>query len=158
MDRIEGEDTRDESVDERMDRNFVELLQELRVVQTGTQILAAFLLTLPFQARFSDLDDYTVGLFLTCVGLAFLTTILLVAPVSVHRVLFRRHRKAELVAISHTFARAGLMTLGLTMAAVLCLVFTVVLGRPAGLIAAGTTALLFGLTWWVLPLWLRSRA
>ena len=150
-------DGRDESENERMDRNFVELLQELRVLQTGTQILAGFLLTLPFQARFADLSRYEVGLFMTAVGLAFLTTILLVGPVSVHRVLFRRHRKADLVRVSHTLARAGLVTLGLTMTAVLTLTFTLVLGVTAGWVAGGVTVLLFSLIWWALPLWLRGH-
>src|SRR5690606_24473953 len=94
-------DDRKESRDERMDRNFVELLQELRVLQTGTQILAGFLMTLPFQSRFPELSDYHRVLFLVAIVLAFLTTVLLVGPVSVHRALFRQHRKADLVRVSH---------------------------------------------------------
>src|SRR5690606_36346238 len=124
-----------ESRDQRMDRNFVELLQELRVLQTGTQILAGFLMTLPFQARFVDLGTEHRYVFLVAIVLAFVTTVLLVGPVSVHRALFRRHMKAELVQVSHVMARAGLVTLGLTMASVLLLVFGVVLGEPAGYVA-----------------------
>lgn len=150
-------DGRTESTDQRMDRNFGELLQELRVLQTGTQILAGFLLTLPFQSRFTDLSDYHRVLFLVAIGLAFLTTVLLVGPVSVHRSLFRKHHKATLVSVSHHMARLGLITLGLTMATVLCLIFSVVVSDVAGW-AAGTTAVtLFTGLWWALPAWLQSR-
>ena len=67
-------DGRNESVNQQMDRNWGELLQELRVLQTGVQILAGFLLTIPFQERFESLDDYQVGLYLTNVLLAALVT------------------------------------------------------------------------------------
>lgn len=149
------EDDREESRDERMDRNFVELLQELRVLQTGTQILAGFLMTLPFQARFPELSDYVRGLFLVAISLAFVTTVLLVGPVSVHRALFRQHRKQDLVHVSHVLARCGLFTLGLTMAVAITLIFTVVLGNTAGYAAGAVTVLLFGAVWWGLPAWIR---
>lgn len=144
-------DDRKESRDERMDRNFVELLQELRVLQTGTQILAGFLMTLPFQARFTELSDYHVGLFLVAIVLAFLTTVLLVGPVSIHRALFRQHRKEDLVRVSHVLARLGLLTLGLTMATVITLIFSVVLGDRVGYAAGAISVLLFAGLWWGLP-------
>jgi hypothetical protein len=84
------DDGRDESRAERMDRNWSELLQELRVPQTGVQLLAGFLLTLPFQARFVTLDDYQIRLYLANVVLAALTTATILLPVSVHRRLFRQ--------------------------------------------------------------------
>ncbi len=145
--------SRDETRDERLDRNFNELLQELRVVQTGTQILAGFLLTLPFQSRFTELTDYHVALFLVAISLAFLTTVLLVGPVSMHRLLFRQHRKDQVVQVSHQLARAGLVTLAMTVAAVLCLIFSVVLDNTAGWVAAGVAVLVFCGVWWVLPAW-----
>lgn len=154
-DRPLPHDDRGETRDQRMDRNFVELLQELRVLQTGTQILAGFLMTLPFQARFAELSGYHRGLFLVAIVLAFLTTVLLVGPVSVHRALFRQHRKADLVRVSHVLARLGLLTLGLTMATVLTLIFSVVLGDPAGYAAGLASVALFAAVWWALPLWLR---
>lgn len=150
-------DNRHESRDERMDRNFVELLQELRVLQTGTQILAGFLMTLPFQARFPDLTGEQRAVFLVAIVLAFLTTVLLVGPVSLHRALFRQHRKDDLVQVSHRMARAGLVTLGLTMTAVLVLIFGVVLGRTAGYAAGVAALLVFGSLWWGLPAWMRRR-
>ncbi|WP_237565877.1 DUF6328 family protein [Ornithinimicrobium cerasi] len=149
------QDDRDESRDERMDRNFVELLQELRVLQTGTQILAGFLMTLPFQARFTELGGEHRFLFLVAIVLAFLTTVLLVGPVSVHRALFRQHRKEDLVAVSHVLARLGLLTLGLTMASVITLIFGVVLGSVEGYVAGGIAVMLFAAVWWGLPQWMR---
>jgi anaerobic C4-dicarboxylate transporter len=148
---------RDETRDERMDRNFNELLQELRVVQTGTQILAGFLLTLPFQARFTDLTDYHRAIFLVAISLAFLTTVLLVAPVSLHRLLFRRHRKDQVVEMSHQMARVGLVTLGLTLTTVLCLIFSVVVSDLAGWVAGAVAVVVFAGVWWALPTWLRSH-
>lgn len=148
---------RDETFEERMDRNLNDILQELRVLQTGTQILAGFLLTLPFQSRFPDLSEYDHRLFLVAISLAILTTVLLLAPVSVHRTLFRLHRKDDVVRNAHLLVRLGLFTLGLTMMAVLALIFTVVVSRSAGLVAAGVSGLLFLGTWVVMPAWLRRR-
>ncbi|WP_130012474.1 DUF6328 family protein [Serinicoccus sediminis] len=149
---------RTETTDERMDRNFVDLLQELRVLQTGTQILAGFLLTLPFQARFADLDGYQRGLFLVAVCLAVATTAVLVAPVSAHRVLFRHHLKAQLVTVSHRLTRVGLVLMGLTMATVLALIVSVVVGDTAGVVAAVVAVALFGGVWGAVPYAVRRAA
>ena len=148
---------REESRDQQMDRNFSELLQELRVVQTGTQILAGFLLTLPFTSQFTDIGGYHRTIFLVSVVLAFTTTILLIGPVSVHRMLFRKHRKADLVQLSHTLARIGLFTLALTLASVLCLTFSVVVGDVAGWVAAAAAGCLMIMVWWVVPHRLPAR-
>ena len=100
---------RDESPAERLDRNWSELLQELRVTQTGIQILSGFLLTLPFQSRFDDLSPWLVAIFLTAVVLGTLTTGVIVAPVTAHRLLFRRHAKDVLVMAGDRMAKAGLI-------------------------------------------------
>lgn len=148
---------RRETPDERMDRNFVEQLQELRVLQTGTQILAGFLLTLPFQSRFADLSDFETILFLVCVSLAVLTTIVFVSPVAVHRGLFRRRRKRQLVTTVHVLTRVGIVLLALTMASVLMLVFTVVLEVAAGIVAGAAALLLFLVLGLLLPVVLLRR-
>lgn len=145
---------RAETYDQRMDRNFTDLLQELRVLQTGTQILAGFLLTLPFQARFDELTAYQRGLFMVAVALAFATAVVLVGPVSIHRSLFRQHRKDALVHVSHRLARVGLFTLATTLSVGLCLVFTVVVDTAAGVIAGVLGATACGVIWWGLPYWL----
>ena len=86
------DDDRDETEAERLDRNWSSLLQELRVTQTGVQLLTGFLLTLPFQPRFTGLDGIMRTVYLVTVACSLGATVLLVAPVSMHRVLFRRHR------------------------------------------------------------------
>lgn len=143
---------RNETRAERMDRNWNELLQELRVVQTGVQVLSGFLLTLPFQQRFARLDAFERSTFVTAVVLAALTTALLVAPVSSHRLLFRKHEKDVLVDTSNRLAKAGLTSLALTMAAVILLVMDVVVGRRAGFLAAAALLAFYLVVWVVVPL------
>ena len=143
---------RRETPDERSDRNWNELLQELRVTQTGVQILTGFLLTMPFQQRFTDLDDYQHDLFLVLVLLSVLTTALIVAPVSLHRIMFGKHLKSELVHSADRLARAGLVTLSLTIAGAAMLVFDVVAGRTAGWIVGIAVQVLLAICWLVYPL------
>jgi hypothetical protein len=143
---------RNETAAERMDRNWNELLQELRVTQTGVQILTGFLLTMPFQQRFTELDDYQHGLFLGLVLLAVLTTGLIVAPVSLHRVMFGKHLKRELVVSADRLARSGLFTLALTIAGAAMLVFDVVAGRTAGWLVGIAVLVLLAVCWLAYPL------
>jgi hypothetical protein len=143
---------RDETATERADRNWDELLQELRVTQTGIQILSGFLLTLPFQQRFTSLEAPLRALFLVAVALATVSTGLVVAPVAAHRLVFRRHQKIALVELSHRLARAGLVGVALTVVAVITLVFGFVLGATAAYVVGGTALLIFVLLWLVLPL------
>ena len=126
---------RNETREEQLDRNWTELLQELRVLQTGVQILAGFLLTLPFQSRFEDLDDYQVGLYLVDVSLAALTTAFILLPVSVHRRLFRKRLKKTLVTSTDTIAKIALSGAAALSAGTSALVFDVVAGRAAGITA-----------------------
>src|SRR5262249_8040916 len=109
---------RDETEAQRLDRNWSSLLQELRVTQTGVQLLTGFLLTLPFQPRFTQLDATMHVVFLMTFACSIGATVLLVAPVGMHRVLFRRHRLDAIVSISHGCAIAGLILLGFALAGV----------------------------------------
>jgi hypothetical protein len=143
---------RHETVDQRMDRNWNELLQELRVTQTGVQILTGFLLTLPFQQRFGELTSVQRATYLVLVLLAAVATALIVAPVSLHRILFRRHLKAELVAAADRMARDGLVVLALVVAGTTFLVFDVVVGRAGALGAGGAVLALLAVFWLVVPL------
>jgi len=151
-------DGRDETPNERADRNWNELLQELRVTQTGTQILTGFLLTIPFQQRFEDLDAYQKDVYLVLVVLAVLATALFVAPVSLHRVLFRKRLKPELVTAGSRFARAGLVVLALVMAGSAMLIFDVVLSRQAGWVVGGSSIVLLAASWWLVPTLLARHA
>lgn len=143
---------RNETPAEKLDRNWSELLQELRVTQTGIQILVGFLLTLPFQARFGDLDPVLVWVFLTAVVFSMLATALMVAPVTAHRLLFRRHAKDLLVRSADTMAKAGLAFLALAVVAALTLIFGFVLDVTSGLIAGGLGLAVFLVLWLVVPL------
>ena len=149
---------RRETEAERLDRNWNELLQELRVTQTGVQILTGFLLTLPFQQRFTELDAYQHALFLVLVVLSVLTTALIVAPVSLHRILFRKHLKRELVDSADKLARGGLVFLALTIAGAAMLVFDVVVGRTEGRVVGAAALLLLVVFWLVVPLRLSRNA
>ncbi|WP_245886917.1 DUF6328 family protein [Kineococcus xinjiangensis] len=143
---------RNETPAERMDRNWGELLQELRVVQTGVQILAGFLITLPFQARFEELDQYQRTLFLVALIFALAATSFFLAPVSLHRMLFRRNAKARLVTLGDRFAKVGLVTLVMAITTVSMLVADVVLGRTGGWIIAGAMFSVIVTCWYIVPL------
>jgi hypothetical protein len=145
-------DGRDETAAERADRNFGELLQELRVAQTGVQLLFAFLLTVPFSQRFVDVGAEQHGIYLATLAATTLAAVCLIAPVPHHRVLFGRRRKAELVTSSSVLASIGLVFLALSMTGAVFLIFDVVVGTAAGIGAAVLLAVIFLLLWWIHPM------
>ena len=147
-------DDRHETPTERLDRNWNEILQELRVTQTGIQILTGFLLTVPFQQRFADLTDTQRTIYLVLVVMAAVTTGLMVAPVSLHRMLFRRRAKSALVTEADRFLRVGLVFLALVVSGVVLLVFDVVATRAVALIVSGSLLGFIAAAWFVLPAWL----
>jgi Family of unknown function (DUF6328) len=156
---VGGTDTgRTETETERLDRNWNEMLQELRVTQTGTQILTGFLLTLAFQPRFQDLDDFQVNVYLILVALAALATALGLGPVSLHRALFRKQKKDAVVKIADRLMQGILLCVGLLVTGVVLLIFDVVLGRTAGILAAVLTAIVVVLVWIALPMANRPRS
>ena len=149
---------RDETEAERLDRNWSSLLQELRVAQTGVQLLTGFLLTLPFQQRFTQLDSTMRTVYLITVACSIGSTVLLVAPVGMHRVLFRRHRLDAIVSASHGYAVAGLLLLGVALSGVAVVIFDTVLGRTGGWIAGGCTLIALTTFWFLMPFPLRRRS
>jgi hypothetical protein len=150
-DRGVGADGRTETPNERLDRNWNALLQELRVTQTGTQIIAGFLLTLPFQDRFADLDQFQVTVYLVLVCGAALTTALGLGPVSLHRLLFRRGAMAQVVDIGNRLVRATLVGVAFVLTGTTLLIFDVVMGRLAGFIAGGGVLIITILIWMIVP-------
>ncbi len=144
----------DEKVPSRrtLTRNWDELMQEIRVTQTGAQILAGFLLTVPFSSRFDALTPRQRGIYLAVLGGAVLTTCLVVAPVAAHRLLFRQRRRLLLVEAANGFALAGLATLLLTICGVVVLVVDLVLGSPWSATAGVVALLVFVSAWVVAPL------
>ncbi len=146
---------RSETAIQRLDRNWSSLLQELRVLQTGVQFLTGFLLVLPFQTRFDVLSETMRRVYLATVACSVGSAVLLIAPVSLHRILFRQRKLMQLVSASHRFALGGLCLLGMALTGVTTIIFDVVAGHTAALVA-GTCgfAALFGF-WIVLPLVIR---
>lgn len=134
-------------------RNWNELLQELRVAQTGVQILTGFLLTVPFSSRFTELEDRQVTIYLVVLSGSALTTALVTAPVAFHRILFRRRERQWLVEAANIAARAGLTAMALTVGGVLLLVFDIVVGPTAGVVTMVAALLFFAALWVVVPWW-----
>lgn len=147
-----NERARGETEVERLDRNWGSLLQELRVVQTGVQLLTGFLLTLPFQSRFTELSNYGKGVYLATVLFSISATVLLIAPVGMHRLLFRRHQLNALVSAAHRYALGGLVLLGLALTGVVVLIVGTVLGTVAGAVVGAWAAAAFAFFWIVYPL------
>jgi len=137
--------------EETLTRNWDELLQEIRVTQTGVQILTGFLLTVPFSNRFTELTEFQRNVYLAVLAGSVLTTGLVVAPVAMHRVLFRQRRRELLVESANKFAMAGLALLALTISGVVLLVVDVVVGTRAGWLAGGAILLVLTVLWVVVP-------
>ncbi|GAA2969760.1 hypothetical protein JOD63_000975 [Microbacterium terrae] len=153
-DRVDG---RDETPTERADRNWSEVLQELRVLQTGTQILTGFLLALAFQPAFADLSDPQRAAYLTLVVLSALSSIIALAPVALHRALFQRRAKPEVVAYGHAALITALLTVSVLLVGVVMFVFDVVIASTAAWIAGGALALVIAALWVIAPLRIRAR-
>jgi Family of unknown function (DUF6328) len=135
-----------------LDRNVNELLQELRVTQTGVQLLSGFLLTVPFTPRFGDLDTLQTGVYVAAFCCSVLATVLLVAPVAFHRVLFRRRQRRWIVEAANWCALGGLGVLALTTGGILFLVLDVVGPRILAAVAVTVCLALFAAVWLVLPI------
>ncbi|MFL6023631.1 MAG: DUF6328 family protein [Marmoricola sp.] len=146
-----------ERTDEQLTRNWNELLQELRVTETGVQILTGFLLTVPFSQRFTALDTFQRNLYLVVLCGSVLTTGLVVAPAVFHRVLFRHGERPWLVSAADQCALASQFMMALTIGGVVFLAFDVVVGGLAGWIALLVTVTFFGILWWWIPRHLSRR-
>lgn len=145
-----------ESEEEKLTRNLNELLQELRVTQTGVQILTGFLLTLPFTTRFPDLDDVQRVAYLGVFCGSVIATGLIIGPVAFHRMLFRRGERPWIVEAANRAARAGLVWLAMTTSGVVWLVFDLVIDRTPAHVAGGISLLFFATLWAGVP-WLARR-
>jgi hypothetical protein len=143
---------RDETKEERSDRNLVELLQEARVVQTGVQILFGFLLTIAFQPKFEKLSGFQKGDYLFTLVAAATTLIMITAPSSWHRILFRRGDKEHLVKVANRFMVIGLATLGLTMVGVVMLLSDIAFPTWLTVLVTAAAVLACSVLWYVLPL------
>jgi amino acid permease len=149
-------DGRDETLEQRADRNWSEVLQELRVLQTGTQILTGFLLALAFQPAFATLSDAQRTFYLMLVMLSALSTVIALAPVALHRLLFRHRAKPEVVAYGHAALITALAAVSMLLVSVVAFVFDVVVDAAASVTIAVVLAALIIVLWIVVPLFIRS--
>jgi amino acid permease len=145
---------RGESQKQRWDRNFADLLQELRVAQTGVQILFAFLLTLPFSNGFPKTTEFQKIVYITALLSAAGAAAMIIAPVAFHRALFRQGRKPELVRYAHRMATLGLGFTLLSMVASILLITDYVLSTPVAIVLSAVAAAFF-LTFWAIIPWFR---
>lgn len=136
-------------VNEKADRNWNEILQELRVTQTGTQLISGFLLAVAFQSRFTELDAYQLGLYLTLVALAGIATFLGLVPVVLHRSRFRLRQKDLVIRDANRYLIANTVVVSLLVAGVCSLIFDFALSRTAGIIAL-IIGLLAAATIWII--------
>ncbi|MFC6355159.1 DUF6328 family protein [Luethyella okanaganae] len=151
-------DGRAESASSRADRNWNDILQEVRVTQAGTQILTGFLLAIAFQPRFALLDAYQHVLYLCLVVVAVSTTALSLLPVSLHRLLFHRQVKSATVRFGDLVLRFVLVGVALTLSGTIMLIFDVAVSRLAGLVAGATAAALAVVLGVVVPLLVRAAS
>ena len=150
-------DGRDETPQERADRNWNEVLQELRVLQTGTQILTGFLLALAFQPAFADLSEAQRIVYLALVVLAALSSIIALSPVALHRMLFQQNAKAAVVMFGHVALFVALLTVSLLVVGVVGFVFDVVAGGAAVWWVLVGLGVLIVVLWLVVPAVIRAR-
>jgi hypothetical protein len=151
------DDQHHESSEERLNRNLDQLLQELRVALPGVQVLFAFLLVVPFNARFGELTATQRDIYLVALLCSALASALLIAPSVHHRVLFHRKRKPELVRLGSRLAIAGMVMLGAAFISAVALIASFIFTTTVAVLLTTGTALVFGVTWFGLPLWLRER-
>jgi Family of unknown function (DUF6328) len=142
---------RDETPQERADRKWGDLLQELRVMQTGVQLLAGFLLTLPFQQKFSSLEDYQRDFYLVLVVLAGVTTALVMTPVAAHRTLSGRQVKSRLVDVGARVASIALGGVAVLVVGITTFVFDVVVDATWAIVVGALMALVLLTLLVVLP-------
>ncbi|WP_035857091.1 DUF6328 family protein [Cryptosporangium arvum] len=156
-DRALGDPPREESEAQRLDRNLNELLQELRVAQTGVQILFAFLLTLVFQQRFSEVDAFGRSVYIGALGCALLSSGFLIAPVGYHRLVFRRAMKGEVVRTANVFALIGLAFLSVALGGALTVILDVMFSKETAMVGGAVALVFLAVLWFAIP-WVRVRA
>ncbi len=157
-DRSGGYHRSEEDSGKRLDRHWMELLQELRLVQTGTQILFAFLLTIAFQSKFQESDEFTHDLYAITLVSSALATALFLAPVSFHRIVFERQLRDRLVPITHHLANLGLVFLLIAICGSVLLALDVILARAVAIVVVALVLLWFVGFWYVLPTWVRRTS
>ncbi|MDQ6742640.1 MAG: DUF6328 family protein [Candidatus Dormibacteraeota bacterium] len=143
---------RAETKEQRVDRNLMELLNELRVALPGVQVLFAFLLVVPFNQRFTATTPFQRGVFFATLLLTASATVFLIAPSVHHRLLFRLQEKEHIVLIANRLSLIGLTLLALAMTGVVLLITDFVLGDLVAIVVTCLIAVLFAIVWYTIPL------
>jgi hypothetical protein len=150
--RLHPESGRDETEQERLDRNLGELLQELRVALPGVQVLFAFLLAVPFQKGFEEVTSFQKDVYFATLILTAISATMLISPSAYHRITFRYQQKRRLVYYSNRFAIIGLVFLALAMTGAILLITDVLFSTAAAVVTAGLALCVFGFFWFAMPL------
>jgi hypothetical protein len=155
-----GEESREpgESEKERVDRELIELLNELRVILPGVQVLFAFLLTVPFSNGYSRITDLQRDVYFIALLCAAVATILLIAPSTYHRILFRRGEKRQLLEAGNRFTISGTVFLALSMCASIFVITDVLYQIPTAVTVAIVSFAGFASVWYLLPVWRRRNS
>ena len=143
---------RDETEQERLDRNLTEMLGELRIALPGVQVLFAFLLVVPFNQRFPEITNFQQTVYFVTLLLATIATGFLIAPVVHHRVQFRQQDKERIIVTANRFAVIGLGFLATAMTGAILLITDLLYSSTTVAIVAGAVALMFLVLWYVVPL------
>jgi hypothetical protein len=152
-----SEDDRDETPDETLDRNTIELLNELRIAATGIQVMFAFLLVVPFNAGWRRTTSFERTDYFITLVLVAIAAFLLMAPPIHHRLLFRHHEKSYLVTMGNRLAISGISFLALAFTGILVLLSAYVVGGRAPIVVGVLTFVTIGSLWFVIPLARRAR-
>jgi hypothetical protein len=145
----------EESKKERIDRELIELLNELRVALPGVQVLFAFLLIVPFSNGYARMTDVQKDIFFATFISTALATALLIAPSANHRILFRQRDKERLLKRSNVQSIVGLVFLALSVVGAVALITDVIFDSLAATLTAAGVAVVFALLWFVMPLYRR---
>jgi len=143
---------RDESEQERVDRNLQEMLGELRVALPGVQVLFAFLLVVPFNQRFAQVTDFQKTLYLATLLCTTASTVCLIAPTVHHRIEFRRQDKERIVQTGNHIVVAGLTLLAVAMTGAVLFVTDVLYGTTTTIFAVAGVGGAFAVLWYAIPL------
>jgi Family of unknown function (DUF6328) len=156
-DRRHPDSGRDETEEERLDRNLGELLQELRVALPGVQVLFAFLLAVPFQKGFEEVTEFQKIVYFATLLLTAISATMLISPSAYHRITFRYQQKRRLVYYANRFAIVGLAFLALAMTGAMLLITDVLFSTAAAVVTAGLALCVFGFFWFAMPLQRRLK-
>lgn len=143
---------REETEEDRLNRNLEDVLNEIRVAMPGVQVLFAFLLAVPFQQRFADVTDFQRDVYFATLLAAGLATACFIAPTGFHRVLFRQGQKQRLVYFASHASIAGLLFLALAMSGAVTLATAMLFSQAAAIGAGGGMLAVFLSLWFLVPL------